>query len=185
MNQTEGMAGTEAVSHGDENVERIRDILFGAQLRDYERRIGELEQRLSADMQRTRQELDQRIDKIEAYVREELERLADRQQAERKERLQGLTEVQNGLAALDARLQQGLDELEARSGQERLALRSELLDQSKQLNELIHGRAEELRAAMDQETRRLQADKTGRDELSQLMSELALRLSGDFQLPEA
>ncbi len=172
-------------ANGGGNVDRIRDILFGSQMREYERRIDELEKRLSADNERLRQELEQRIDKVETFFRQEMQRLADRQKVERKERLEALSDTQSKIASLEEHLSERVESLEDSGGQERLALRSEILEQSKQLSDAIHSRAEELRVAMDQETRRLQADKTGRDELSRLMGELAMRLSGEFQLPDA
>ncbi len=172
-------------NNGVENVDRIRDILFGSQMREYERRIDELEKRLCVDDERLRQDLEQRIDKLETFFRQEMERLADRQKLERKERIEALSVSLGKVSSLEQHLSERLESLDDLAGQERLALRNELLEQSKQLSDAIHSRTEDLRVAMDQETRRLQADKTGRDELSRLMGELAMRLSGEFQLPDA
>ncbi len=172
-------------AQGGESVDRIRDILFGSQMREYERRVGELEKRLSADSERLRQELEQRIDKLEGFFRQEVERLVDKLKSERKERIQTLADLQSKSVSLEERISERLESLEEQGSQDRLAIRNELLDQSKQLSEAIHSRTEELRASLDEETRRLQKDKTGRDELSRLMGELSLRLSGEFQLPDA
>ena len=45
----------------DRNVDQIRDILFGGQMRDYERRFQELSERLDAEAARLRQDLEKRL----------------------------------------------------------------------------------------------------------------------------
>ena len=52
------MAGDDKPVDGtqDRNVEQIRDILFGGQMRDYERRFQELDARIAAELSRLRDE---------------------------------------------------------------------------------------------------------------------------------
>ncbi len=166
------------------DVDRIRDILFGAKMQDYDRRFDAMEKRFGESVEQMRQSLSSRLDTLETFVQEELERLADKQSAERKDRVAALDAMQESLRGLDSRMQDAVDDLEDRGSRERMAIRNELLEQSRELNEILRLRSEELRELLNQETRRLQQDKTGREELSRLMSEVAMRLSGEFQLPE-
>ena len=59
----------------DRNVEQIRDILFGGQMRDYERRFQERNQRLEADLARQRDMQDKRLAQIDRRVDDQLEKL--------------------------------------------------------------------------------------------------------------
>ena len=54
---------------------------------------------------------------------------------------------------------------------------SELLD-------TLHQRHRELADSLERERARLQDEKTSRDEMAQLFSELALRLNRELDLPE-
>ena len=177
--------GTELPGQTGADVERIRDILFGARMKDYDQRFAAIEQRLGDSLEQLRRDLSGRLDALESFTRDELQRLADKQANERKERVAALETLNETLTRLDARLRDGLDELGEQGARERMELRNELMTQSREFSEELRQRSEELRGLLNQETRRLQQDKTGREELSRLMSEVAMRLSGEFQLPES
>lgn len=170
---------------GEVNVDRIRDILFGGKMQDYERRFDTVEKSLAEETERVRQGLSSRLNDLEGFFKREFERLAEQQMAERKERMTAMEAFSEAVTRLDAGLREVLDSLEAQGDQERMAIRNELLERTHELNESIRHGAEELRTLINEETRRLQQDKPGREELSRLMSEIAMRLSGNFQLPEA
>src|SRR5215813_12449769 len=58
-----------------QNVDKIRDILFGAQMRDYDKRFARLEDRLMKDAEALRDEMRKRLDALESYVKQEAEAL--------------------------------------------------------------------------------------------------------------
>ena len=47
----------EVEGHEGANVDKIRDILFGSQMRDYDKRFGRLEDRLIKDAESLRDEI--------------------------------------------------------------------------------------------------------------------------------
>ncbi|MEO6341923.1 MAG: hypothetical protein ABIO49_02130, partial [Dokdonella sp.] len=59
----------------DRNVDQIRDILFGGQMRDYERRFQELNQRLEGDLARLRDTQEKRLAQIDKRIDDQLEKL--------------------------------------------------------------------------------------------------------------
>src|SRR6185295_6529950 len=63
---------------GGGNVDKIRDILFGTQMRDYEKRFVRLEERLLKESADLREDVKRRFDSLEIYVKKELESLTDR-----------------------------------------------------------------------------------------------------------
>ena len=67
-------------------MDKIRDILFGSQMRDYDKRFTRLEERLSQDAITLREELKKRLDTLEAFVRQEGESLSQRLKNEKTER---------------------------------------------------------------------------------------------------
>ena len=79
-----------------------------------------------------------------------------------------------------ARLQQDLDELTA---QNQRALRQQMLDQSKTINDELRRKYEELAASIAREAGELRHDKTDRAALADLFTEVALRLNNQFHIP--
>ncbi len=170
---------------GDRNVDQIRDILFGGQMRDYERRFVELTQRLEQEDTRLRAEMEKRFGALEKRLDESSEKLArqlrqeigDRGKAcdDLESRVQqaartGRNEVNAALGELEA----GLDAADERE-------RKAIADLAAALQKASAESAAALLAARTE----LRGDKVGREDLAALMTELALRLKGEFELPPA
>src|SRR5271167_4661264 len=75
------------------NVDKIRDILFGSQMRDYEKRFVRLEERLAKASEALRDDLKKRCDSLESFVQQEVEALGQRLKAEKTERADSLKEL--------------------------------------------------------------------------------------------
>jgi predicted nucleotidyltransferase len=86
------------------NVNKIRDILFGGQMRDYERRFGEISTRIEADSARLRLEVQERLGRLESFIRQELEAGAARMQRESRERAESIEALRKSVEAADKAL---------------------------------------------------------------------------------
>jgi hypothetical protein len=168
---------------GGGSVDKIRDILFGAQMRAYDKRFGRVEERLLKEAAALREEARQRFDSLEAYIKRELEALGDRLAAEQHERTEAVKdlsrELREAAQALEKRLAQ-VGEQSAKNDRER---RQQLLEQSKDLGEEIRQNYKELSATLERKVEELRADKTDRSALASLFMEVALRLNSEFHLP--
>src|SRR3954471_14534724 len=71
---------------GAGNVDKIRDILFGSQMRDYESRFARLEETLIKETLEIRETNRRRFDQLESYIRKEFETVQTRIKSERDER---------------------------------------------------------------------------------------------------
>ncbi|HEX8144793.1 MAG TPA: hypothetical protein VF553_19645 [Pyrinomonadaceae bacterium] len=175
----------EADLSGGGNIDKIRDILFGVQMRDYEKRFARLEERLIKESNGLRDDTKKRFDSLELYLKQELESLTERLTAEqntRSESAEALSQdIKETARALEKRTAQ-MDEQTARSQRE---LRQQILDQSKSLNDEIRQKYEELTAALQREALELRTDKTDRSALAALFTEVAMRLNNDFKIPGA
>ena len=80
----------EVEAHEGANVDKIRDILFGSQMRDYDKRFGRLEDRLIKDAESLREEMKKRFETLEAFVQKELESLGLRLKTEKSERAESV-----------------------------------------------------------------------------------------------
>ena len=159
------------------NVDKIRDILFGSNMREYEKRFARLEEKLTKSSDALRDDLKKRFDTLESYVREEIESLGQRlknEKAERTETTKEFTrETRDTSKALEKKLSQLEDALESAQGD----LRSRILDQSKALGSQIQKAKDDLEASLESEAEALRNEKTDRAALADLFTELALRLN--------
>jgi hypothetical protein len=169
--------------NADRNVDQIRDILFGGQMRDYERRFQEMIQKLDLEAQRLRDDFERRSGAIEKRLDEQVDKLLKQLRQEVNDRGQALddlesrvqqaartarTEVNNTMASLQQDIGRGDERLRAAT--------TELNAAIKQLSDAATGA---LTGARDE----LRAEKVSREDLAAMLTEVALRLKGHFDLP--
>src|SRR6516225_623578 len=87
VNQTAPSEGGPGISSGPAgNVDRIREILFGPQLREYGQRLTRIEERLSQETEELKAEVRRRLETLEGYARQEVKDWNERLRNERDER---------------------------------------------------------------------------------------------------
>jgi hypothetical protein len=62
---------------GSGNLDKIREILFGTQMREYEKQITRLEERLVKECSSLRDDTRKRLDSLETYIKQEVESLTE------------------------------------------------------------------------------------------------------------
>ena len=178
-----GNGGAEAMAAGGGNLEKIREILFGAQVHDFEKRFTRLEEKLLKETADSRAETKKRFDAMEAFIRKEIESLVDRVKTEQGERSDALKEISRDLRDTAKNLEKKLVQLDEQTTKGQRELRQQILDQSKSLGDEIRNRVKESAAVLTRELRELRAEKTDRSALAGLFTEAAMRLSGDMKQP--
>lgn len=170
---------------GAGNVDKIRDILFGSQMRDYEARFARLEETLVKETAEIRDSSRRRFDQLEDYLRRELEALQNRVKAERDERSDTAGQQSRELKELGESLGRRLRDLDDRGTTVERDLRSQLLQQAKDLGEEMRSRHDEISVLLEKRFHELRHGKTDRAALASLFNEVALRLNDQFQIPGA
>jgi hypothetical protein len=181
--QPSDRAGVAAQTGG--NVDKIRDILFGAQMRDYETRFARLEEYLVRESADLRETARKRFDALETYLKQELEALHTRLKAEREERSDTHRHASNHNKEIHESLLAKIRDLDDQTSRAHHELRNGILEQSKHLNDEISRKQEEISALLEKRFQELRHGKTDRSALAAMLSELSLRLNGEFQVPGA
>ena len=180
----ESRAATDTAGAG--SIDKVRDILFGSQMREVERRFARLEERLVKETSDLKEDLRKRLDALEAYARKEDEALADQLRAERTDRVDAHTSLSSELketAKAHDKRTSALDEQVAKGHRE---LRQQMLDQHQRLSRrhaLKGGRG--ARRRWHAKPSSSASDKTDRTALASLLTEMAMRLTNEFHLPIA
>ncbi|HTR38289.1 MAG TPA: hypothetical protein VMH80_20410 [Bryobacteraceae bacterium] len=164
------------------NVDKIRDILFGTQMRDYEQRFSRLEEALRKESQELRDSTRRHLEALEAFVHKELAALEGRLNTEREERAEGQTRLASDLSSTSASVFRKIGEFENQEAQAKREIRNDLLQRSKELSDAIQSKGEELVALLERRSTELQHAKTDRAALASLFSEVSLRLTDQFKV---
>jgi hypothetical protein len=160
-------------STGAASIDKVRDILFGNHVREFERRFARLEERIVKETIDLKEDVRNRVEALEQYTKREMESLTEKLRADYNERVESS-------AALGRRIS-GVDEQLARSQRE---LRQQILEQQQRLSDDIRKKMDEVLAALAHETQTLRSDKADRASLAALLTEMAMRLTNDFTLPD-
>jgi hypothetical protein len=167
------------------NVDKIRDILFGSNMRDYEQRFARLEEALKKESLDLRETSRRHLEALETFVHKELAALEARLNAERDERSENHTRLSADLSAATTSILRKIGEIENHEAQAKREIRNDLLQQSKELNDAIRAKGEELVQLLERRAQELQHAKTDRAALAGLFNEVALRLTDQFKVTGA
>jgi phage host-nuclease inhibitor protein Gam len=185
VSPAEGQNQPQVLRGGAGNVDKIRDILFGSQMRDYESRFARLEETLIKETLEIRETSKRRFDQLETYIRKEFETVQTRLKGERDERTDSASQQSRELKDLSESLGRRIRDLDDRETNSERGMRNDLLQQARDLTEEIRARHEEIAAMLEKRVNELRDGKTDRAALATLFTEVALRLSDQFQIPGA
>jgi hypothetical protein len=177
--------GMPAAEAGAANINKIRDILFGAHIKDYDARFRRLEESLLAQTTEIRETAKLRADAFETYVKKELEALQARLKTEREERCEDIRQQARDLKDLSEALYQKLRDMSDHSSESERQTREQILQQSKDLLDEMRARQNEMTALLDRRSSDLASAKTDRTMLAALFTEAAMRLNDEFKIPGA
>ena len=166
-------------------VDRIRDILFGSQMRDYDGRFQRLEEHLAQEAAAIRTDVQTRLETLERFMKGELESMTNRANAEQSERSSGIEKLGRDLGETAKTLESRIKGLDEQTAGETRALRQQLLDQAKALSDEIRQRHDEMKSGLAREAEQIRGAMTGREALAEMLSEVALRLKNEFKVPGA
>lgn len=168
-----------------DNVEQIREIIFGGVMRDYNSRFKELTADFEASTKNLRSDFEARLDALTKQLHRESDKAAERLKDEAKLREKELRNLTNDLSESDQEHQSALALIQTRLDDEADSLRHEAEQMRKQLLDRIGDEAGSLKQRIQSLTSSLDERKVGRDELAGLLQEVALRLKGEMKLPES
>jgi hypothetical protein len=167
------------------SLERTREILFGPNLREIEKRFGRLEERLSREVGEAREEFRRRLEQFETHIKSEIETLNGHVGTEREERSRLLKQAVNDRTAADSALEEKLSQLVESTGRATRDLSNQTREQHRLLAEELQHKFDTLTSNLAREAATLREDKTDRAALADMLGEIAMRLRGDVpSIPE-
>jgi hypothetical protein len=172
-----------AGSNPSENVDRIREILFGSRMREYAQHFLQIEDRLARETAGLKAELDRRFESQGAQNRQALDALSDRLTRERDERTESEERISrefgDSIRSLDRRQRQADDSV----AKELRELRQSIIERHLSLSDDLRKSLEAAATLYGRRHEELRANAVDRLAFADLLAELALRIRGDRRLP--
>lgn len=159
------------------NVDKIRDILFGGQMRDYEKRFKRLEERFTQENMLFREDMLQRIKVIEDRIEGDIDNVVEKAKVERQERILAQQDLQRETATLRNEVNNRLTQLDEQISKEIKNLRQQTLNRFQELSLQLRQQSDLLTSLFNQEVAQLQEDKVNRADLAAFLNEIAMRLT--------
>lgn len=171
-------SGSEAAEAG--SVDKIRDIIFGNQMRDYESRFQRLEQRILKEISDLQDEMGKRFDSLEQYVNKEMESMDARLKSEQNSRSDSDKKLAGEIKDASRSITKSIDRLEQVQIKDSRELRQQLLELNKTLSTEIREKDKGASQALDHAADELRTNKLDRSAFAEVLLEIAVRMSDDL-----
>jgi uncharacterized protein YydD (DUF2326 family) len=159
------------------NINKVKEILFGDQIREYEKRFVRLEDRLVRECSHLREDTHQQFETLKQYIQQEINGLTAALKSEQIQRDEVLKGMDEAFKIITRTLEQRVEQLEVETSQRQRELRQQLLEQSKMLDDEIRQKYQEILAILERRTQELRTEKADRSTLASLFRDLALRVN--------
>ncbi len=160
----------------EQSLDKVRDILFGAQSREFEQRFKALERRLWEENTALREEVSKSFSKLTAQIHEEIGNVTAQIQEEQHKRQATVNQVNKVIEELQGKLEAQLTDLHSQATQQYSLIEVNLNQQKQELTGHYEQTLARLQEQVDQGFKGLQADKTDRAVLAEMLMDVALRL---------
>jgi hypothetical protein len=167
------------------SLDKVRDILFGSQMRDVERRFARLEERLLKETTDLKDDVRRRLDTLEAYIRRENESLEGQIKSERGDRVDAHSGLSNELKETARGFERRATTIDEQHSKGQRELRQQMLEQHQRLSDDLRQKVEEILGTLARTANELRTDKADRATIAALLTEVAMRLTDEFRIPGA
>ena len=166
------------------NIDQIRDIIFGPQLRESNSRIAQIE----SDLSSLQQELRDRTDQVKMALSTELRAAVD--SLEKKLRSVNLTaqeeslDLRQQLDRASKKFSNSVEALDQTVDKQTNSLRDELVETRTKLQEDVRTLREHIFEELERRFSTLRDAKVSRDDMAEVLFELGIRLKGTEVIPK-
>ena len=165
------------------NIDQIRDIIFGSQLRDYNNRFEKIE----SDLSLLQEDIQTRIEQLKTVLTTEIKSSVDH--LDKKIKTLSLnsqeesTDIRQQLDRLNRKFSSSIEALDEALDQQTNALRDELGETRDKLQDEVRTLKNHVFEELDRRFSLLMDEKTSRDDFAEILFELGMRLKGTEFVP--
>lgn len=168
---------TDAIQASAAEIDKIRDILFGSQMAAVESRFIQLEKRLNTQIEALGQQTTIHFKEMETLIQKQDEALTGRLDGEQSERSQGAEALHQKINDATEAISKAIDAQAKQQSKDMNRVNQQLKELSSDLADEMHIQQVEAAKNLETAVQQLDEDKLARKVLSQLLVEMADRLS--------
>ncbi len=161
-----------------EDLDKIREILFGVQSREHAQHLSRVEDALARTAAELRQDLATRFEALEAAMKRQVDQLTAQIKTEHDARAQSINSLVRDLGDLGKTLASNTAQLDQQTAKESRDLRQRITEQQQALLHEIQQKNNELSTAMKGALDELRSEKVTRAALAELFAKSAQSLAG-------
>ncbi|MEZ4607513.1 MAG: hypothetical protein R2880_06595 [Deinococcales bacterium] len=158
-------------------IEQVRDLLFGSQVKEQEKQLSQLEQRIMREHEVLRSDVRQQLNELESFLKQEFDSLSQRLKREESSRHEAHEQMGHSLKEFSQKVQRQFQQVEERTTSAEQALRQQLLERNKQLGDEMQRRYEHLNSKLLELINEQNFKQMDRSSLSTLLMDMAMRIA--------
>lgn len=173
-------SGTSNVDNVEaDNVDKIRDILFGNQMREVEQRFANLEKSLTNDLSAMRSENALQIESLKTYFESEIEILGSKLAGEEQSRIENADELDDKVKQHVKQIDKKIGDMVKSLDKNSRDINQKILKQSQDFSNELGKQIGEARDRMDGHRQELSSAKADKLVLAEMFNALALQVNPD------
>jgi len=161
------------------SVDKIRDILFGNQMQDYDRRFAQIDERFQQKLRDLESETTRHLSTVETSLKKQLDSVANQMVQEKDLRADSDKELERGLRDHAQSLEKRIGQLSDQLSQFERDFIERITQETQALRDELKRRNDDTRAAVERMFAELSGVKTDRNLLAGLFVEIAKCLNQD------
>ncbi len=170
---------------GSSRIEKIRDLIFGAEMEAYEREFDRLEAVVRTGHEQIRAEMEERVKSLEALVVKEVAGVHEKLVDEKRARDDWQAVIRSDIDRSSQEYQGKLESAQSESAKGAQALAEQIRDETTRLEKLLDEKTAALSSVVDAAVGELRISKVDRQALAETLTNLATRLAkGDDNLED-
>jgi gas vesicle protein len=166
------------------NIDQIRDIIFGAQLREYDNRFDKID----SDLSMMQQDMQARIEQVKTVLSGEMKAAVDSLEKKVKSLTSNTQEesadIRQQVDRVNRKFSSSMEALDEAIDNQTSSLRDELSQTRERLSEETRTLKTQVFEELDRRFSMLRDVKVSRDDMAEILFELGMRLKGTEFVPE-
>ena len=166
------------------NIDQIRDIIFGPQLREYDNRFDKLESEISLLQQEMRDRIDQVKTVLSTEIRSTVDGLEKRIKSLNSTYQEEMTDLRQQIDRVNKKFSNSIEALDQNVDKQTSTLRDELLQARAKLQEDVRSLRSQVFEELERRFAMLREDKISRHDMAEFLFEVGMRLKGNEFVPQ-
>jgi hypothetical protein len=165
----------ETIPNEIENISKIRDILFGNNMSEYEKRFELLESKLAESVAENKAETDKRISALEIYLKQELKQLNEKLVEEEESRIKSDKKI---IAEFES-FEESFKKYKQATSDNFSEVNQQIMELSNSTNDQLTSLRKALLERLELASSQLQTNKVERSSLAMMLTDLAYKIAGE------